>query len=135
MRVQIQLYEGGRVHAENGQFKDLIVESAVTNIVDFEDSVAIVDAEDMVVGLRNYLGLLRGDLQGLGSQGNSKTLNSDKGYVDPSGVRQSLKATSLMSVRNVFVAHVHRHGPASGPGNPRADPRRVPYNHDRRHPR
>ena len=103
LRVQIQLYEGGRVHAENGQFKDLIVESAVTNIVDFEDSVAIVDAEDMVVGLRNYLGLLRGDLQGFGSQGNSKTLNSDKGYDDPSGVRQSLKATSLMSVRNVSL--------------------------------
>ena len=103
LRIQIQLYEGGQVHSGNGQFKDLIVESAVTNIVDFEDSVAIVDAEDMVVGLRNYLGLLRGDLQGFGSQGNSKTLNSDKGYDDPSGVRQSLKATSLMSVRNVSL--------------------------------
>ena len=103
LKVQIQLYEGGRVHPENGQFKDLIVESAVTNIVDFEDSVAIVDAEDMVVGLRNYLGLLRGDLQGFGSQGNLKTMNSDKAYQDPLGARQTLKATSLMSVRNVSL--------------------------------
>ena len=103
LRIQIQLYEGGRVHPENGQFKDLIVESAVTNIVDFEDSVAIVDADDMVVGLRNYLGLLRGDLRGFGSQGNLKTLNSDKSYEDPLGDRRLLKATSLMSVRNVSL--------------------------------
>ena len=42
LKIEFQLYDGGRVHPEIGQFKDLIVESAVTNIVDFEDAVAIV---------------------------------------------------------------------------------------------
>ena len=56
-----------------------------------------------MVGLRNYLGLLRGDLQGFGSQGNLKTMNSDKAYQDPLGARRTLKATSLMSVRNVSL--------------------------------
>ena len=66
LKIEVQLYEGGTIHPEIGQFRDLIVESAVTNIVDFEDAVAIVDADDMVVGLRNYLGLMRGDLQAHG---------------------------------------------------------------------
>ena len=57
LKILFQLYEGGGIHPEIGQFKDLIVESAITNIVDFEDAVAIVDAEDMVVGLRNYPGV------------------------------------------------------------------------------
>ena len=103
LRIQFQLYERGRVDPDNGQFKDLIVESAITNIVDFEDAVAIVDAEDMVVGLRNYLGLMKGDLQAHGSRGNLKTLNSDKTCLDPAGNPVSLKGTSLMSVRNVSL--------------------------------
>ena len=57
LKILFQLYEGGGIHPEIGQFRDLIVESAITNIVDFEDAVAIVDAEDMVVGLRNYPGV------------------------------------------------------------------------------
>lgn len=103
LRIQFQLYEGGRVHPDIHQFKDLIVESAVTNIVDFEDAVAIVDAEDMVVGLRNYLGLMRGGLYAFGSRGNLKTINSDKTCLDVFGRPQSLKGTSLMSVRNVSL--------------------------------
>jgi malate synthase len=103
LRIQLQLYEGGKVNAENGQFRDLFVESAITNIIDFEDSVAIVDAEGMVVGLRNYLGLIRGDLQSHGSRGNLKVINSDKTLMDADGNEQVLKATSLMSVRNVSL--------------------------------
>ena len=103
LKIQFQLYEGGRVHPEIGQFKDLVVESAVTNIVDFEDAVAIVDAEDMVAGLRNYLGLMRGDLHAYGSRGNLKTINSDKTCLDVLGNPQTFKATSLMSVRNVSL--------------------------------
>ena len=103
LKIELLLYEGGRVHPEIGQFKDLVVESAVTNIVDFEDAVAIVDAEDMVAGLRNYLGLMRGDLQAYGSRGNLKTINSDKTCLDVFGNPQTLKATSLMSVRNVSL--------------------------------
>ena len=103
LKIEFQLYEGGRVHPEIGQFKDLFVESAVTNIVDFEDAVAIVDAEDMVAGLRNYLGLMRGDLHAYGSRGNLKTINSDKTSLDVFGNLQAFKATSLMSVRNVSL--------------------------------
>ena len=103
LKIQFLLYEGGKVNEENGQFKDLIVESAITNIVDFEDAVAIVDADDMVLALHNYLGLIRGDLQGYGSRGNLKAINSDLPYTDTAGNQKRLKATSLMSVRNVSL--------------------------------
>ncbi len=103
LKIQVQLYEGGKVHEENGQFRDLFVESAVTNIVDFEDAVSIVDAEDMTLALRNYLRLIRADLEAHGSRGSLKTINSDKTYVDVRGNQQTAKATSLMSVRNVSL--------------------------------
>ena len=103
LRLLFQLYEGGRVNEENGQFRDLIIESAITNIVDFEDAVAVVDAEDLVESLRNYLGLIRGDLVGYGSRGSRKTLNSDKTCTGADGQALTLKSTSLMSVRNVSL--------------------------------
>ena len=103
MRILFQLYEGGKIDEGNGQFRDLLVESAVTNIVDFEDAVAVVDAEDLVVSLRNYLGLIRGDLVGYSSRGNRKTLNSDRTCTGADGQERTLKATSLMSVRNVSL--------------------------------
>ena len=103
LHILFQLYEGGKVDEDNGQFRDLFVESAVTNIVDFEDAVAVVDAEDLVVSLRNYLGLIRGDLVGYGSRGNHKTLNSDHTCTGADGQPRTLKSTSLMSVRNVSL--------------------------------
>ncbi len=103
LKIQFQLYDGGKVDEGNGQFEDLIVESALTTIVDFEDAVAIVDAEDLVLALQNYLGLIRGDLQAHSSRGTLKTLNSDKTYVDVNGDTQTLKGTTLMSVRNVSL--------------------------------
>ena len=103
LKIVFQLYEGGRVHPDNGQFKDLIVESAVTNIVDFEDAVAVVDAEDMVGGLRNFLGLVKGDLTAYGSRENLKIINSDRTCLDVFGRPQTLKGTSLILVRNVSL--------------------------------
>ena len=103
LRILFQLYEGGQVNEENGQFRDVFVESAITNIVDFEDAVSVVDAEDLVISLRNYLGLLRGDLVGHGSRGNRKELNSDRTCTGADGQPKTLKATSLMSVRNVSL--------------------------------
>ena len=103
LKIQFQLYEGGSVDPENGQFKDLIVESAVTNIVDFEDAVAIVDAEDMVLGLRNYLGLIKGDIEAYGSRGTLKTVNPDINFIGVDGSNLTVKGTSLMSVRNVSL--------------------------------
>ena len=103
LHILLQLYDGGKVDEDNGQFRDLFVESAITNIVDFEDAVAVVDAEDLVESLRNYLGLIRGDLAGYGSRGNRKTLNSDHTCTGADGQPRALKATSLMSVRNVSL--------------------------------
>lgn len=103
LKIQFQLYEGGKVNPDNGQFKDLIVESAVTNIVDFEDAVAIVDAEDMVLALRNYLGLIQGDIQAQSSRGAVKTMNPDISFTGADGSAQTAKGTSLMSVRNVSL--------------------------------
>ena len=103
LRIHFQLYEGGTVNQENGQFRDIFVESAITNIVDFEDAVAVVDAEDLVASLRNYLGLLRGDLVGYGSRGNLKALNSDRTCTGADGQPRTLKGTCLMSVRNVSL--------------------------------
>ena len=103
LHIAFQLYEGGKVDEDNGQFRDIFVESAVTNIVDFEDAVAVVDAEDLVASLRNYLGLIRGDLVGYSSRGNRKTLNSDRTCTGADGQPRALKATSLMSVRNVSL--------------------------------
>ena len=103
LKIQFQLYEGGKVNADNGQFKDLVVESAVTNIVDFEDAVAIVDADDMVLALRNYLGLIRGDIQAQSSRGALKTVNPDISFTGADGSAQTAKGSSLMSVRNVSL--------------------------------
>ena len=103
LHMALQLYEGGKVDEDNGQFRDIFVESAVTNIVDFEDAVAVVDAEDLVASLRNYLGLIRGDLVGHGSRGNRKALNSDRTCTGADSQPRTLKSTSLMSARNVSL--------------------------------
>jgi malate synthase len=103
LHLQFQLYPEGAVDPTNGQFKDLITESAITNIIDFEDSVSVIDVEDYIIGIRNFLGLIKGDLTGYGSRGNLKTISSDKTALDPQGITKSFKGTSLMSVRNVSL--------------------------------
>jgi len=105
LHVEIQVDRGHRIGSgDPAGVADVLLEAAITTIMDCEDSVAAVDAEDKALAYRNWLGLMRGDLVEQVSKGGrsfDRAMNPDRQYTSPAGNSFSVKGRALMLVRNV----------------------------------
>ena len=104
LHVEILINKNGNIGStDNAGIDDIIIESALTTIQDCEDSVATVDAEDKVLAYKNWLGLMKGNLEDTFEK-NGKTLtrklNQDKIYLTSNG-EYKLPGRSVMLIRNV----------------------------------
>ena len=104
LHVEIIIDKSGVIGAKDpAGINDIIIESALTTIQDCEDSIAAVDAEDKVLAYRNWLGLMKGDLQDTFEKNGTKItreLNPDKVYQSKNG-EYKLPGRSVMLIRNV----------------------------------
>ena len=104
LNVRIVFDAGHPVGADDlASIADILVEAAVTTIIDLEDSVSTVDVEDKLVGYRNWLGLMRGDLAATFEKDGTivdRRLKEDLEYIGANGRPRRLSRCSLLFVRN-----------------------------------
>lgn len=105
LHVEIQIDRESPIgKTDKAGVKDIVLEAALTTIMDCEDSVAAVDPYDKVRVYRNWLGLIKGDLTATfikDGKEMTRSLNPDKEYQTPNGGTLTLKGRSLLFVRNV----------------------------------
>ena len=105
LHADILIDPDGRIGStDKAGIADVVLESALTSIMDNEDSIAAVDAEDKTAAYRNWLGLMKGDLEDTFEKGGkqvTRSLNGPREYKAADGSRLSLKGQVLMLTRNV----------------------------------